>query len=176
MKKWKTLLVFLGILFLLCILSGTYIHQQVKKESRIRDIPEETAIKKGEEQQESGVEETIRAFAEAVFTYNTAERFYYEGAEAFMTEKAYEALLPLPDADGETEVGDAPVMQMTSKLQELQCFYRPGEDGGTEVIAEIWYTVSGTGEFRIRQLAKLKLIRQNGWKIDEYTVLDTLEQ
>ena len=176
MKKWKTVLIFLGIFFLLCIVSGIYIRQLAGKESRIGDIPKETERKGREEQQELGIEESIRAFAEVVFTYNTAERLYYEGAEAFMTEKAYERLIPLPDMDGETEIGDMPIVQMTSKLKELQCFYRLGEDNEAEVIAEIWYTLSGTGEFRIRQLARLKLIRQNGWKIDEYTVLDTLEQ
>lgn len=176
MKKWKTALVFLGIFLLLCLLLGTYLCRLAKKESHIENIPKGTEIREREEQQELGVEETIRAFAEVVFTYNTAERLYYEGAEAFMTEKAYDELIPSPDMDGETEIGDVPVVQMTSKLQELQCFYRSGEEGETEVIAEIWYTLSGTGEFRIRQLAKLKLIRQDGWKIDEYTVLDTLEQ
>ena len=176
MKKWKLVLVFLGIFLLLCLLSGTYIYRLAKKESHIENIPKGTEIEEREEQRELGMEETIREFAEVVFSYNTAERLYYEGAEAFMTEKAYEELSPSPDMDGETEFRDVPVVQMTSKLQELQCFYRSGEDGETEVIAEIWYTLSGTGEFRIRQLAKLKLIKQDGWKIDEYTVLDTLEQ
>ena len=176
MKKRKTVLVFLSIFLLLCVLSGIYDRQLAKRELRIKEMPKETEMKEKEAQQTLGVEETIQAFAEVVFTYNTAERLYYEGAEVFMTENAYDALIPSPNLDDEAEIEDVPVVQMTSELQELQCFYRTGEDGETEVIAEIWYTLSGTGEFRIRQLAKLKLIKQDGWKIDEYTVLDTLEQ
>ena len=89
MKKRKTVLVFLSIFLLLCVLSGIYARQLAKRELRIKEMPKETEMKEKEAQQTLGAEETIQAFAEVVFTYNTAERLYYEGAEVFMKLRVY---------------------------------------------------------------------------------------
>ena len=55
MKKWKLVLVFLGIFLLLCLLSGTYIYRLAKKESHIENIPKGTEIEAREEQRELGM-------------------------------------------------------------------------------------------------------------------------
>ena len=66
MKKRKTVLVFLSIFLLLCVLSGIYARQLVKRELRIKEMPKETEMKEKEAQQTLGVEETIQEFAEVV--------------------------------------------------------------------------------------------------------------
>ena len=40
----------------------------------------------------------------------------------------------------------------------------------------VWYRLSGSGNFGIRQIVELSLAQEDGWKIDRCTVLDTMEQ
>lgn len=119
-------------------------------------------------------EETIRGLVEVLYTYDTSERMFYEGAETFMTREAYEAIVPL--ADEEDMSGDLQVNRMVSELQELTCYFRTAEQGQVEALAVVWYRLSGSGEFGIRQIVRMLLVQEEGWKIDECTVLDTMEQ
>ena len=97
---------------------------------------------------------------------------FYEGAEQYMTEEAYETLVPLQDPE---ESGESPV-QMTSKLIDLSCYYSMSNNSPIEVIVDVEYTLSGMGDFRNHQLIKVELINTDGWKISECTVLATIEQ
>lgn len=119
-------------------------------------------------------EETIRGLVEVLYTYDTSERMFYEGAETFMTKEAYKAIVPL--ADDEDGSGEMQVNRMVSELQELTCYFRTAEQGQVEALAVIWYRLSGSGEFGIRQIVRMSLVQEDGWKIDECTVLDTMEQ
>lgn len=119
-------------------------------------------------------EETIRGLVEVLYTYDTSERMFYEGAETFMTREAYETIVPL--ADGEDDSGEMQVNRMVSELQELTCYFRTAEQGRVEALAVIWYRLSGSGEFGIRQIVRMSLVQEDGWKINECTVLDTMEQ
>lgn len=65
---------------------------------------------------------------------------------------------------------------MVSELKELTCYFRTIGQGRAESIAVVWYRLSGSGNFGIRQIVELSLVQEAGWKIDRCTVLDTMEQ
>lgn len=117
-------------------------------------------------------EDTIRKFAEVIYTYDTRERPFYEGAEQYMTAEAYETLVPLQDP-GESE---EPPVQMTSKLENVSCYYNMSNNSPMEAIVDVEYTLSGMGDFRNHQLLKVVLVYTDGWRISECTVMATIEQ
>ena len=99
---------------------------------------------------EPTVEETVRKFAEVLYTYDTSERMFYEGAEEYMTQEAYEAIVPMSDG----EDSEFPANRMVSELKELTCYFRTIGQGRAESIAVVWYRLSGSGNFGIRQIVE----------------------
>ena len=121
-----------------------------------------------------GLDEMLEEFFQVVYTYDTQERNYYEGADAYMTQEAYEKICPLPDNNLQEESYEP--VHMVSSLQDYQCYYAKSEDENTEIMADVWYTVTGTGGYQIEQIVVIKAAFDDGWKITDYEVIDTLEQ
>lgn len=168
MSKKRMVLVFIVIVVLLSVVPVTFLINAVKKS----ETTEEQDLIEEYDNRVLSPEDTIRQFAEVIYTYDTRERPFYEGAEQYMTEEAYETLVPLQDPE---ESGESPV-QMTSKLIDLSCYYSMSNNSPIEVIVDVEYTLSGMGDFRNHQLIKVELINTDGWKISECTVLATIEQ
>lgn len=168
--------IYMAVVIGLLILTGS-IFSRIRNEPQ--DGPERVSGEEREQKEEKetdpelSAEETLRSLAEILYTYDTRERMFYEGADQYMTDKAYEQLVPLQDT-GEEKL---PVRQMVSQLKEMTCYFRPAAEGKMEAIAEVWYQLSGTGDYGIRQILKFVLVEDgDGWKVSECTVLDTMEQ
>lgn len=168
MRKKKTILIFAVVAVVLAFFTCAFLtfSEGIKKEAKENQNIQE------EEQKTISLEETIQEFAEIIYSYDTSQRNYYEGAAKFMTQEGYDRFVPLQDSTQEEEEA----VQMSSRLQEINCYYKPVDNSRAEVIAEVWFTLSGTGDFRIRQLIKLEVVRDDGWKIDDCIVLDTMEE
>jgi len=164
-----------GISLLIILIGAIVIFWEIASEEKVKEnqvVKSQNNSKVSESDIDmKSIEEYIQLFTKVIYNYDTNERNFYEGAEKYMTEKAYEILVPLPVSNEE------PIRSMKSELQEVTCYYREIDPKEVEAIVEIWYTLSGTGEFRIRNLIKLQLIQAEGeWKINEFTVLETLEE
>lgn len=120
-------------------------------------------------------EQFLQEFAEVLYTYDTRERMFYEGAETFMTPQAYAELLPF--SEGEPLESSGKVPAVVSSLQETKCYFSCPSETGAEVIMESCFTLSGSGNGQILQYIKLGIEKQGSeWKITGINVLDTLEQ
>lgn len=168
--------IYMAVVIALLILTGSifsrFDHEPQDGSERV-SVEERELTEESETEAKLSAEETLRAFAEILYTYDTRERMFYEGADRYMTDKAYEQLVPLQDAEEE----NIPVRQMVSRLKEITCYFRPTAKGKIEAMAEVWYQLSGTGDYGVRQILKLVVVEdEDGWKVSECTVLDTMEQ
>lgn len=163
----------------LLFLTGTYLMVTskggIKEDDAQRgDAPEQEEVS---EEQEDGQtpEQFLQAFAEVLYSYDTRERRFYEGAEAFMTPQAYAELKPV-SAEELAESGEEPPA-VVSFLQEARCYYSYFSELEAEVIMESRFTINRSGNGQILQYIKLGIEKQeSGWKITGINVLDTLEQ
>lgn len=177
MKKWKPVLFFMGILLLLSILFALTLCKASKREPP-HPKRQSAERKGGENTPDSGrtqvepltLEDMLHAFAEVIYTYDTSVRQYYEGADAYMTEAAYDRMVPPPDEGGKTEI------TLVSKLKTMTAYLHRKDDKNVDAIMEAWYTLSGTGDFQIRQLVKIEAVKSDRWLIKDCAVLDTMEQ
>lgn len=140
---------------------------------------EEPEAKKEEElagKEDISLEEMLTRFAEMVYTYDTRERQFYEGASAFMTENGYQMLVPFSAGEGAGEGEDRP-SAVVSALNEVSCYYKLLDQGNIQVLMEAAFTLSRSGNGEILQYTKLKVKQtENGWKIDNYEPVDTIER
>lgn len=169
MRRKKIVLMFIIVLSLLIFMAAALFISMPGGQVQEEDTEVQAEERKEEE---PAVEETVRKFAEVIYTYDTSERMFYEGAEEYMSQEAYEAIVPMSDG----EDGEFPANRMVSELKELTCYFRTTGQGRAESIAVVWYRLSGSGNFGIRQIVELSLVQEDGWKIDRCTVLDTMEQ
>ncbi|HJA34734.1 MAG TPA: hypothetical protein H9794_10720 [Candidatus Mediterraneibacter merdigallinarum] len=167
MSKKRMVFVFVAIVAVLLVIPAAFVISAVMQPE---EEQEQSPV--AEEQEILSPEETIRQFADVIYTYDTSERQFYDGAEEYMTPEAYETLVPMQDPE---EADEAPI-QMTSKLDSITCYYKVSESPMLEAVADVEYSLSGMGDFRNHQLLKLVLTYTDGWKISECTVLATIEQ
>lgn len=137
------LMVVLIIVPLFVILSSEE-YEEVAEEAKV-----ETQV-----DQALSVEDTLNQFFRVIYSYSTSERRFYEGAEPYMTSTAYQSMVPLQD---EAEAADSEPMPQKSELQEYTCYYNSVDSRNIGVMAEVWYTVNGTGNFRIMSILKLDM-------------------
>lgn len=176
MKFAKPFLIFLLVFFILFLIAIIIISgiPPGQSENAIGETHTLKEFKKDEEDEMDAVlpvEEIVNAFIAVIYDYDTSERAFYEGADKYMTESAYLKLVPLQNEDEPTDIP-----HMISVLDEVKHYYRHINDEQVEVLSEVWYRVTGTGEYRIRAILKLKLILEDQWLIQECSVLDTLEE
>lgn len=167
------------ILVVLLFLAGTYLLVTSRD-----GTGEENARTEAEaEQEEAPLEQSggqtpeqfLQSFAEVLYTYDTRERRFYEGAETFMTPQAYAELMPF--SVGELTESGEKTPAVVSSLQEVKCYYSCFSESESEVIMESRFTLSGSGNGQILQYIKLNIEKQESeWKITGINVLDTLEQ
>lgn len=167
------------ILVVMLFLTGTYL--LVTSRDGTGEEGSQTEIATGQEEvpleQTAGQEpeQFLQSFAEVLYTYDTRERRFYEGTEAFMTPKAYAEFAPFSDEDM-AESGEK-IPAVISSLQEAKCYYSCFSEAEAEVIMESCFTLSGSGNGKILQYIKLNIGKQdNEWIITGISVLDTLEQ
>ena len=154
----------IGIPFLLILDSDEYVQVAEEKEVEKKVMTAPT------------VEDTLEGFLKVIFTYNSSERPFYEGAEPYMTETAYQSMVPLFDESEELEF--QPVT-MISELQEFNCYYNQIDDRNIGAMAEVWFKLNGTGEFRIRNIIRVKLRFSNTdqrWLISEIETISSYEE
>ena len=109
-------------------------------------------------------------FFSVIYEYDTSTRLFYEGAEAYMTRDAYEQLLPMPSEDNTEDV----FFHMQSRLEDFLIYKRAISETEVELMAEVHFSVSGSGEYTQRQIVKLRMQLENGqWIITACTVMDT---
>lgn len=176
MKVFKPILIFIAVFSVLFLITILFVSNMSSGESKENIVNEQT-LKENQETSDNvedemlSVEETVNAFVAVIYDYDTSERAFYEGAEEYMTELAFRKLVPL-----QTEEESQEPIHMISTLDETKHYYREITKEQIEVLSEIWYRVSGTGNFRIRQILKLRLTLEDRWLIQECSVLDTLEE
>ena len=165
MSKKKLVIVFCTIVIVLsAIITVLFVNEKsdtIQKQNNVEDMPDIVSP-----------EEVNDKFINLIYTYDTAERQFYEGAEAYMTEDAYETLVPLQNPEAQ----DGNPIQMKSELKDFTCYYDLSEGVEIQTITEVHYSLSGMGEFTNMQLLKLALTYKDGWKIAECTPLATIEQ
>lgn len=162
----------------LLFLAGTYLLVTSKKGTGEKAQKENlTEQEKAPEvrTEEQSPEQFLQEFAEVLYTYDTRERRFYEGAEAFMTSQAFAELKPA--SAGELAESGEEIPAVISSLQEARCYFSYFSESEAEVIMESSFTLSRSGNGQILQYVKLGIEKQeNGWKITGISVLDTLEQ
>ena len=125
---------------------------------------------------EGSLEDELNRFAEVIYTYDTRERRFYDGAQPYMTEQGFRMLVPFSAGEEAGEEGEHPVA-VVSSLNDVTCYYRLLDENNVQVIMEADFTVSRSGNGKILQYTKLFLEKtENGWKIDAYEPVDTIEQ
>lgn len=167
------------VLVVALFLTGTYLLvTSGKGTEKEKALEGDAAGQEEEPSEQAGVqskEQFLQSFAEVLYTYDTRERRFYEGAEAFMTSQAYAELMPF-SVEEETESGETPPAVISS-LQEAKCYYFCDSNTETEVIMESRFTLSRSGNGHILQYIKLSIENhENEWIITSISVLDTLEQ
>ena len=118
MSKKRMVFVFVAIVAVLLVIPAAFVISAVMQPE---EEQEQSPV--AEEQEILSPEETIRQFADVIYTYDTSERQFYDGAEEYMTPEAYETLVPMQDPE---EADEAPI-QMTSKLDSITCYYKVSE-------------------------------------------------
>ena len=109
-------------------------------------------------------------FFSVIYEYDTSKRLFYEGAEAYMTKVAYEQLLPMPSEESADDV----FLHMQSSLENFLIYKREISETEVELMAEIHFSVSGSGKYTQRQIVKLRMQMENRqWIITECSVIDT---
>jgi len=109
-------------------------------------------------------------FFSVIYEYDTSKRLFYEGAEAYMTKEAYEQLLPMPSEEKAEDV----FFHMQSSLENFLIYKRQISETEVELMAEIHFSVSGSGKYTQRQIVKLRMQMENKqWIITECNVIDT---
>lgn len=117
--------------------------------------------------------ERLRGFAEVLYQYDTDDRRFYEGAEAYMTDRAFQALRP-PDAD-EAEEGQGARVRSSLVSADIYAYYR--SEANAEVIMESRFTLSLAANGSVTQYLKLSVEKADGqWVITECHAIDTLEE
>ena len=167
------------ILVVLLFLTGTFLLVTSRDgtgedKSQTEDMagPEEVPLEQSAGQDP---EQFLQSFAEVLYTYDTRERRFYEGTEAFMTPQAYAELVPF--SVGESMESGEKIPAVISSLREAKCYYCCFSETEAEVIMESCFTLNGSGNGQIMQYIKLNIEKQsNEWKITGINVLDTLEQ
>lgn len=167
-----------AVTVILLFLAGMFLlvssKESTGKKAQKEDSAEQEEAPEGQTGGQSP-EQLLQAFAEVLYTYDTRERRFYEGAEAFMTSQAFSELKPA-SAGEITESGEE-IPAVVSSLQEARCYYSFFSESEAEVIMESRFTLSRSGNGQILQYVKLGIEKQeNGWKITGISVLDTLEQ
>lgn len=160
-------------------LAGTYLLVTTEKGTGDDDVQRMDAATQEEVQREQErsqmPEQFLQAFAEVLYSYDTRERRFYEGAEAFMTPQAYAELKPA--SAGELMESGTESPAVVSSLQEARCYYSCFSESEAEVIMENRFTLNRNGNGQILQYVKLGIEKQeSGWKITGINILDTLEQ
>lgn len=163
----------------LLFLAGTFLLVTSKKDTEEENAQRSDAAELEEvpKEQEDGQapEQFLLAFAEVLYSYDTRERRFYEGADAFMTPQAYAELKPASAEEFPDGGEEAPAV--VSSLQETKCYYSYFSESEAEVIMESRFTINRSGNGQILQYVKLGIEKQEDeWKITGINVLDTLEQ
>lgn len=180
MKKWHiaamiliALLAGLGIVLMFIGMNGDA--KPVASEIIVEpDL--EMAKREIKEQENQDLEEMLTAFAEVIYTYDTRERLFYEGAQSFMTEEGYQMLMPF-SAGEEIDKEEPLPAAVISSLKEVSFYYRSSDKDNAQVMMEANFTLSRSGNGTILQYTKLSLKEtENGWKIDGYETVDTIER
>ena len=129
--------VVIGLLILTGSIFSRFDHEPQDGSERVsREEWEDT--EESETEAKLSAEETLRALAEILYTYDTRERMFYEGAERYMTDKAYEQLVPLQD----TEEEDLPVDGFPAERDHLlfpACCGRENRSNGRGLVSAVRY-------------------------------------
>ena len=165
-KKWVILVIYL--LLVIGVMVGLIM--------TLPEKPKEVVIKGNTDEVieiDSDIEtpETVAGkFFSVIYEYDTSERMFYEGAEGYMTKEAYEQLVPMPSE----EVMDDGFFHMQSSLENYLIYKREISETEVGLVAEIHFSVSGSGFYTQRQIVKLCMqLEGKQWIITECSVLDT---
>lgn len=132
---------------------------------------EETCVEVVEMDSEIESPETVAGeFFSVIYEYDTSKRLFYEGAEVYMTKEAYEQLLPMPSEESTDDV----FFHMQSSLDNFLIYKREISETEVELMAEVHFSISGSGKYTQRQIIKLRMQMENRqWIIAECSVIDT---
>lgn len=165
-KKWIILVIYL--LLVVGAMVGLFI--TLPNEPK-KVVIEGSKVEVVERNSKTESPETVAGeFFSVIYEYDTSTRLFYEGAEEYMTRDAYEQLLPMP-SEGNTE--DV-FFHMQSRLEDFLIYKREISETEVELMAEVHFSVSGSGEYMQRQIIKLRMQLENEqWIITACTVMDT---
>lgn len=117
--------------------------------------------------------ERLQGFAQVLYEYDTDERKFYEGVEAYMTEDAFLTLRPQDSAEQEGRKA----IRMQSWLISTDAYVHYYNEESAIVIMESKFTLSQAANGAITQYLKLSVEKMDGqWMITECHVIDTLEE
>lgn len=179
-KIFYAILIILGLIFLL---TGLFLVLDAKKsDTRKKETSAEKedgeVVDQDQESliiwKEKELDEMLQAFAKVIYTYDTRERKFYEGAENYTTAQAYQRLLPFEEEETEADMNTVAVL---SALEESSCYYQLHSKTQADVIMESIFSLSASKNGNIVQYLKLSVERQEDqWKITDIIILDTIEQ
>lgn len=176
MKRWKGIVILCAVIMasaFCCLLLFPDGEERAGK-TPVEAGRIETVL--SDETQDNGQEplsKLLLEFADTIYEYDTTERRYYEGAEAYMTNEAFRMLAP--EAGEESTVPE--FLKVHSKLLGMKCYYCYEDDTCAEVIMESRFTLSKGGNGSLTQYLKLSVQKQeDGWIITGCQTVDTLEE
>lgn len=163
-----------SVVVLLLAIGGLLLYHEDDGEEKLSQIisqmPSDTSIQSGDVQAE--LYEMLYAFAQVIYQYDTEERMFYEGAEEYMTQEAYQVLYPVVEEKDDT----LQRIRMQSTLIDVNVYTHYKEETDVDVIMESRFSISQGANGFLMQYLKLSLQKQDGrWIITECSVIDTIE-
>lgn len=164
-KKWIAVAVFLLIVMVLAMVLSEMLSSKEEKEKEKEPAVESEIT---EEEMETP-EEVAEEFLTIIYEYDTAERMFFEGADKMMTKEAYEKLIPMPSEEIVEEY-----FHMKSELDRFLLYKREMSANEMEILAEVYFSISGSGDYTQRQIVRLYMEFANKhWLITDCSVLNT---
>lgn len=119
------------------------------------------------------IEETLDAFTNIIFNYDSREREYYEGTQPYMTQAGYQNFVP---GDSGEEMSGADIRSTKLTLNQAMYYYRFLNQTEVEVIIVADITSSITNQNKSIQYLSVSLLKQTDgtWLIADCTVIDTI--
>lgn len=183
MKKWHIAAVILVVLFAAagCVLTAVGIHGKTELAASVTAEPKQLETVEVDPGPVHTYyvprEEMLARFAEIIYTYDTRERLFYEGAQTYMTEAGYRMLVPFSAGEELEDKEENRPAAVISTLNEVSFYYKELEAGSAIVMMEAGFALARSGNGEILQYTKLSIKEtKDGWKIDAYEPVDTIER
>lgn len=174
--RLRALSIFSGIVIFLLLCAGVIFFASGNKHQEKNSVTEEKQKETSDMRltDESKIEMVLNGFADTIFNYDTRERRYFEGADAYMTKNGYEKFKPLVIEEEGDQIPDP--LPVISKLQSMKLYYSEISNNKVEVVMEADISFSAAESNSILEYLKFTVEKHNEeWLISDCNVFATIQ-